>query len=145
MIAPEIIDRDPITDDEVEERRILLRKQLREVRSGAFVACPCDAVVTMERAYKCRECGVYFCGRCADRHFGLARVDPLAEMREEVRRCDPEAYARRVALIAGLRERLDAAERWLDDHRLVAQLSLLIADAAAALREVATAAGRSEL
>lgn len=71
---PELLDHDTADEAELEARRDLLHRQLEEVAAAhtVFVTCGCGRRVSVPFAYRCRQCGVFFCGVCGLRHFGLA-------------------------------------------------------------------------
>lgn len=62
----------PPTPD-LDRTRAILDRQYRELGEGdgVHVTCPCSRRLHLRGAYRCRECGVWFCGVCALAHFGL--------------------------------------------------------------------------
>lgn len=75
IMAPDEVDRWPSTNAELGRRRALLRRQLEAIKAAPpmFVACPCGKAIALQVAYKCYECGVWFCEKCARRHFRSPR------------------------------------------------------------------------
>jgi hypothetical protein len=64
------IDKTPETQAEIDQVREILWAQAWEVMScKTRVTCPCGFKTTMNYAYRCFYCGVYFCRKCAERHF----------------------------------------------------------------------------
>jgi hypothetical protein len=64
------IDKKPETQAEINHIRAILWSQAWEVMScETKVTCPCGFKTTMNYAYRCFYCGVYFCRKCAERHF----------------------------------------------------------------------------
>lgn len=61
-------------EDEVKEKRVALRKQNREVRTGtingAKITCGgCGKLILLVHTYKCYFCRLWFCWTCAGHHF----------------------------------------------------------------------------
>ena len=55
-----------------EGKRILLQKQLRElgdIRTQKKIGCLCGRIVPTQYMYRCLECGIFFCRKCAIKHF----------------------------------------------------------------------------
>jgi len=53
-------------------KRALLVDQMQEItaRGTITVTCPCGQRVPVIMAERCYDCGLWFCRRCARRHFG---------------------------------------------------------------------------
>jgi len=73
------IHRAPRNDEELVEKRVIVRKQYTEIfdQGGldaherlVWVTCPCSRRLAVSQAYKCLYCGVFFCKACAEIHFG---------------------------------------------------------------------------
>ena len=85
-LTAEQIDREPQTDAEYDGKVVLLRTQFQELRAQGqggpntdrvvYVTCPCGHRTPLWYAYKCAQCGAYFCKDCARRHFGMDRAKP---------------------------------------------------------------------
>ena len=61
----------PRTDDERAQKLELVAKQTKQVHSTGIVTCECgNTVKVYGLIYKCFYCGVWFCHKCAKRHFG---------------------------------------------------------------------------
>lgn len=62
-----------IPTSEIEATRRTLARQLRELieYDDAWLACSCGRRITLRAAYRCRECAVWFCGRCSLGHFDM--------------------------------------------------------------------------
>ena len=81
IIAPEVVDRPPKSDAELKERRLFLAEQL-DVVMGLEMPCSCGKRVHLFLAYRCIECGLWFCKACAERHYN----DEISELtRAELR------------------------------------------------------------
>jgi len=64
------VDKIPETEAEKYAIRGLLSGQCWEVlHDKTRVTCPCGWQLRLTRAFKCFYCGLWFCGRCAERHF----------------------------------------------------------------------------
>lgn len=68
-------DKAPESEEERLELMSAILAQLRELGAArdVEVTCPCGHPAPMIFAYHCYFCGLWFCRRCAARHFG----DPL--------------------------------------------------------------------
>jgi hypothetical protein len=44
------------------------------------VKCGCHKKIKLIYAYRCRYCGIWYCGDCADEHFGYKKVDESVEI-----------------------------------------------------------------
>ena len=60
-------DREPTTEEEKEEVRQVIIKQQRDL--PLTTTCPCGSLVSPTSGYRCFFCGIYFCRKCAERHF----------------------------------------------------------------------------
>lgn len=73
MVAPEVVDRPPLTEEERDERLALLMEQARDLMKqgvlDATIACPCGSSSPIWGAARCLFCGVWMCEPCAARHF----------------------------------------------------------------------------
>ncbi len=63
-------------DLSIVERRTLILFQLKQL--GPYskqqkITCLCGKIVPVMFAYRCYECGVYFCPKCASKHFDTKR------------------------------------------------------------------------
>lgn len=52
-----------------------IRETFRQESQGvtvrmALITCPCERRLALVSSYKCLYCGVWFCRRCAEEHFG---------------------------------------------------------------------------
>jgi len=60
------------------ENRLAASRQIREILNHEStlpeVTCICAAKIALDQAYKCAECGRWWCPRCALPHFGLEVV-----------------------------------------------------------------------
>lgn len=61
----------------------ILRQQYKAAAESAVIICPCGHSRALSRAYRCLYCGLYFCEKCAERHFGKTRLEWYAERRGE--------------------------------------------------------------
>jgi hypothetical protein len=92
----DIVDNPPRDLAEMGYIRSLVRGQLEELRAqgqGApaegygqvWVTCPCGRHIALVAAYRCLDCGLWFCRDCAHRHFSQSAEsaesadDPLGE------------------------------------------------------------------
>ena len=65
----------PPTPSWVLERRALLNRQIKSAMAGEKVKCgKCHRALRIVSVYKCLYCGVWFCARCAEQHFGMTRT-----------------------------------------------------------------------
>lgn len=66
------MDRFPETEEERAAILGVFLDQLRQLGEAAEfrVTCPCGRETTLSLAARCHWCGIWFCRRCADRHFG---------------------------------------------------------------------------
>ena len=79
MKAPaEFWDREPVSDAERAAKLARYEAQIRQLGEvlDAEVTCPCGRTVSLALAYNCLWCGIYFCRRCASRHFGAVEGVP---------------------------------------------------------------------
>lgn len=60
-----------IPEDERIRKRVLLKNQLRAIEHGQrTVPCAeCGNEVRLIYLYRCRWCGLWFCPKCAEKHF----------------------------------------------------------------------------
>lgn len=66
-----VLDRKPETEDERAVILGVIMDQAREVAGvDATVTCPCGHAAPIPYAFQCYHCGIWFCRRCASRHFG---------------------------------------------------------------------------
>jgi hypothetical protein len=72
MLADEVVDRKPETEEARAVILGLVMDQTRELLAAErlTVTCPCGGKAGILFAYHCYHCGVWFCRRCASRHFG---------------------------------------------------------------------------
>lgn len=59
-------------DLSLEEKRFVIWAQLKELGSmkkQQHITCLCKKVVPIMYAYRCYYCGVFFCPKCAGKHF----------------------------------------------------------------------------
>lgn len=56
---------------ETEEKRALLRSQWSEAVEKRTVHCGCGRPRSLELAYRCLYCGIWFCVPCAEEHFSM--------------------------------------------------------------------------
>lgn len=70
------------TQYEVEATRRWLAMHVERFRGAGLpkITCTCRRRVRIDKSYRCRMCGVWFCSECADRHFNL-RMDSLGRVR----------------------------------------------------------------
>jgi hypothetical protein len=68
-IPAEVVDRPAATDEERGAHLRLVYDQLKEVRSGGLVQCPCGKRSEIVLTFQCYFCRVWFCMSCASRHF----------------------------------------------------------------------------
>lgn len=66
--------------DTPEQQKAVAKIQYREASFGETVMCPCGKTIKVKDAYRCLYCRVYFCGTCAERHFGMSRRRYKAQM-----------------------------------------------------------------
>lgn len=60
----------------------LVAKQCDSVLLRRTVTCECNTILPVEAAFRCLYCGIWFCRRCAERHFGKT----VAEWDQEKKR-----------------------------------------------------------
>ena len=72
-----VIDRVPENEDERRLIRSIVRTQVREfLHDETGVTCPCGSKIVIEQIeqpygyFRCFYCHIYFCRKCAARHFG---------------------------------------------------------------------------
>ncbi len=67
-----ILHENPQNDDDVIVKRVALRKQREELMEQplVWVTCPCGVKLALKMAYRCWFCGLTFCEKCAEKHFG---------------------------------------------------------------------------
>lgn len=68
------IDKTPVNSEQVNELLEIVAAQAKEVvlMVRVKVTCPCGRRVSVYyHTYRCFYCGVYFCKKCAKRHFGI--------------------------------------------------------------------------
>jgi len=53
-----------------EDKRKVLRDQWSEATERGSVHCTCGLQRALPLAFRCLYCGQWFCGRCAEQHFG---------------------------------------------------------------------------
>jgi hypothetical protein len=71
-MTPCPLDTAPATEAELEERRAVYRRQaLEAMKCQHQVTCTCGRRIALWAVYRCRCCGLRFCGVCALRHMGL--------------------------------------------------------------------------
>ena len=66
---------DTATNDEV------VNHQLKEINDPIrpFVRCPgCLKKLRMDQAYRCLYCGIWWCEKCAETHFGQTKAERKA-------------------------------------------------------------------
>ena len=71
------------TEEETEGMKFLGR-QWREIISTdpQEVTCGCGHKIPLRYAYKCLYCGIYFCWRCAEVHFGKTKAEYRQQRRQ---------------------------------------------------------------
>ena len=53
----------------------LVARQFREAMGDVpCVTCPCGLNAPVRFLFRCLYCGVWFCQRCAEEHFGESRI-----------------------------------------------------------------------
>lgn len=60
------------TELSIAERRTLILFQLKQLGPTSkqqLITCLCGHEIPVIFAYRCYECGVYFCPKCAGKHF----------------------------------------------------------------------------
>jgi ribosomal protein L37AE/L43A len=76
--------KDELTEEEQEKTLQTLSSQLIEIRkqssSNTFytikVTCPeCKRKIGMLYLYRCFQCGLWICIKCAEKHFGIIKKD----------------------------------------------------------------------
>lgn len=71
ILAADIVDRKAETEDDFRMIRSLLHDQARELAGVEnSVTCLCGYPAKLVLAFHCYHCGIWFCRRCAARHFG---------------------------------------------------------------------------
>ncbi len=64
------VDKKPETQAEINAiRRLLFGQQFEVNPCETMVTCPCGFKTPMRQAFRCFYCGLYFCRKCAERHF----------------------------------------------------------------------------
>ncbi|MFW5497738.1 MULTISPECIES: hypothetical protein [unclassified Maridesulfovibrio] len=60
-----------IPEDERIQKRVILKKQLKAIEHGQKKApcAECGEEVRLIYLYRCRWCGLWFCPKCAEKHF----------------------------------------------------------------------------
>jgi hypothetical protein len=48
-------------------------KQLGSMKEQPRITCICGKIIPAMYAYRCFECGAFFCPKCASRHFGIKK------------------------------------------------------------------------
>jgi len=67
------------------KKKIWLIAQDKRAREGNWVTCGCGWNLYLHDAYRCLYCGEWYCGPCAENHFGKSRQTWTAEKRIEKR------------------------------------------------------------
>lgn len=60
----------PKTLQDVQKIRLIVHKQQTELLENNIVTCPCKKQIPVRVAYRCYMCGIIFCPKCAEDHFG---------------------------------------------------------------------------
>jgi hypothetical protein len=69
----------PRSPDDLQQLRVRVAVQAREAASGTVVTCAgCNQGFPLRYLYRCRHCGLWFCGACGEIHFGPAPAVPDA-------------------------------------------------------------------
>lgn len=68
------------------EKGRVLRDQWHEAVSLGSIHCTCGLQRALPLAYRCLYCGEYFCGQCAEKHFGQTVQEWILAKRSEKRR-----------------------------------------------------------
>jgi ribosomal protein L37AE/L43A len=67
-----------------DETLLYLQKQLKELRIQTSIdkffklkmTCPdCNRKIGMINLYRCFQCGLWICGKCASKHFGVNKAE----------------------------------------------------------------------
>lgn len=66
-------------------KKQLLEEQYKEARTFGSIHCCCDQLRAITMAYRCLYCGVWFCQRCAEIHFGMTLQEWIKKKRVEKR------------------------------------------------------------
>jgi len=78
------------SDISIAERRTLILFQLAQLgphKKQPIITCLCGKDVPAMYAYRCYECGVFFCPKCASKHFDTNKGKALKEKAKEQRKC----------------------------------------------------------
>lgn len=57
----------------------ILQEQWIEALSKHTVHCPCGQIRAIEVTFRCLYCGIWFCFKCAEEHFGETLKERLAK------------------------------------------------------------------
>lgn len=68
------------------EKKRLLQKQWAEANESATIHCACGQKRALVVAFRCLYCGLWFCARCAEKHFGQTIQEWIVEKRIARRR-----------------------------------------------------------
>ena len=68
------------------EKASVLRDQWSEAVECGSIHCTCGLQRALPLAYRCLYCGQYFCGPCAEKHFGQTLQEWIVARRIEKRR-----------------------------------------------------------
>ena len=56
-------------------RQLIVKQTIAAHKQSAVISCgSCQKIINLARLYKCLYCGVWFCRRCAKKHFGGLEV-----------------------------------------------------------------------
>jgi len=76
--------KDELTEEEQEKILQTLSSQLTEIKKqlslstfyAIKVTCPdCKRKIGMVDLYRCLQCGLWFCMKCGEKHFGITKKD----------------------------------------------------------------------
>lgn len=61
-----------MTAEQRDAKRAQYRRQFTELHEqpDVFVTCDCGHRLPVKHAYRCYFCGIWFCAKCAEDHFG---------------------------------------------------------------------------
>lgn len=61
-------------DADVRAKRVTVGTQMREAWKYSRVTCGCGITIKLVFAFRCLYCGEFYCGKCAEIHFGKTRA-----------------------------------------------------------------------
>jgi hypothetical protein len=65
--------------------KTLIQQQWDEACDNSTIHCACGQIRDLKHAYRCLYCGVWFCFRCAEAHFGQTLLEWTQSKRVERR------------------------------------------------------------